>query len=179
MSSVKYDEVACENVALNLENINSLLSEVSSELERLIDALPTVDKIDNRIIRLSTKTRTNEDETTEEYIDSGTKRYYENNYKSPIVTAKNNLITSKSNVISINDTVSEIDDKVRAIQKLVTDYEDKSIEQRDVGGLTGGSSSGVVTAVSTMITEATVGNGKVELNKDVARESDQAFLTVI
>ena len=52
MSSVKYDEVACENVATNLESINSLLSDVSSELERLVGALPTRDRIDNRIIKL-------------------------------------------------------------------------------------------------------------------------------
>ena len=72
MSSVKYDEVACENVATNLESINSLLSDVSSELERLVGALPTIDKIDNRIIKLSTKTRTNENGTKEDYIDCNT-----------------------------------------------------------------------------------------------------------
>ena len=166
MSSVKYDEVACENVAVNLESINSLLSDVSSDLERLIGALPSTDKINNRIIKLSTKTRTNEDGTTEEYIDYDTKRYYENNYRAPFLTAKTNITTSKSNVVSLNKTVIEIDDKVRAIQGLISDYEETAVEKRDVDGMTGGTGTAVAPAIPPTVVGEEKGNGQVELNKD-------------
>lgn len=166
MSSVKYDEVACENVATNLESINSLLSEVSSELERLVGALPTRDRIDNRIIKLSTKTRTNEDGTTEDYIDYDTKRYYENNYRAPLLTAKTNITTTKSNVTSLNKSVTDIDDKVRAIQKLVVEYEEKPVEKQEIDGLAGGTVTSTTPLVPPTQVADKTGIGQTELNKD-------------
>ncbi len=179
MSSVKYDEVACDNVASNLKNVMTLLSEVNSDLTRLIDAIPSSDKIDNRIIRLSTKTRTLEDGTTENYIDYDTKRYYENNYKSPLLSAKTNLSVSVSNVKSLNTSVSTIDEKVVSIQGLIKEYEEEKVEQREISGLTGGGGGGTVVPVSppsvvpdepdkplVKLNVDTDGDGKPDLNID-------------
>ena len=166
MSSVKYDEVACENVATNLESINALLSDVSSELERLVGALPSLDKINNRITKLSTKTRTNEDGTTEEYVDYDTVRYYQNNYRAPFITAKTNITTTKTNVTSLNKSVTDIDDKVRAIQQLIGDYEEKPVEKQEIDGLGGGTPTTVTPAIAPTEVTPTTGPGKTELNKD-------------
>lgn len=166
MSNVKYDEVACDNVATNLESINSLLEAVNSDLSRLIDALPSTDRINNRILHLSTKTRTNEDGTTEEYIDYDTKRYYENNYKAPLLSAKTNIVTATTNITSLNTTVGTIDEKVRGIQGLIGEYEQTPVEKRDINGLTGGASGGGAGGKTTTTVTEEEGTGKVELNVD-------------
>ncbi len=178
MSSVKYDEVACDNVATNLERIYSLLSDVNSDLERLVSALPDENKIDNKILRLSTKTRTKDDGTTEDYIDYDTVRYYENNYKKPLLAASSNISASADNVVKLNSSVEVIDEKVKAIQKLVKDYEEDQIKEKELAGLRGGTTT-VETLREVIKNEEepdipppkvnidTDGDGKPDLNIDV------------
>ena len=68
MSSIKFDEVACENVIKALDDVSLILGEVSGDVQEFLNGNPSLTAIDRQIKRRSTKTRTVEldDGTTEE-----------------------------------------------------------------------------------------------------------------
>ena len=141
MSSIKFDEVACENVIKALDDVSLILGEVSGDVQEFLNGNPSLTAIDRQIKRKSTKTRTVEleDGTTEEetYIDSSTQNYYNNNYRQPIINATSNISSVISNIDALKTNVDDIDTKVKGIQEAVAEYDGTGVDI-DTDGLPSG-----------------------------------------
>ena len=141
MSSIKFDEVACENVIKALDDVSLILGEVSGDVQEFLNGNPSLTAIDRQIKRKSTKTRTIEleDGTTEEetYIDSSTQNYYNNNYRQPIINATSNISSVISNIDALKTNVDDIDTKVKGIQEAVAEYDGTGVDI-DTDGLPSG-----------------------------------------
>ena len=144
MSSIKFDEVACENVIKALDDVSLILGEVSGDVQEFLDGNPSLTAIDRQIKKKSTKTRTVEleDGTTEEekYIDSSTYSYYNSNYRQPIINATSNISSVISNIDALKTNVDDIDTKVKGIQEAVAEYDGTGVDI-DTDGLPSGTPS--------------------------------------
>ena len=53
MSSIKFDEVACENVIKALDDVSLILGEVSGDVQEFLNGNPSLTAIDRQIKRKS------------------------------------------------------------------------------------------------------------------------------
>jgi len=142
MSSIKYDDVACDTVAQALEGVSLMLDDISTDLQNFVDACPDSSTISSKITKLATKTKENEDGILETYIDYDTRSYYQKKFGDPLSSAKTNVLQAKNNIGELKGNVTEIDERVKGIKKLIDEYEEKK-------PITVGNSSGLkLSAVS-------------------------------
>ena len=167
MSSVKFDDVACDTVASALESVSFMLDEINTDIESYKSSWPDATKITSRIRELSTKTRTLEDGTVETYVDYDTQTYYQNKYVNPLVSAKLNVMQTIDNITALKGNVEDIDSRVRSIQKLVEEYEEKKPATGNGGtGLKAGAAVAGGSFANTTLPPSQEGPGEAELNVD-------------
>ena len=133
MSSLKYDKDACDAVVKALEEVLVILDDVDNDVQAFINGIPSDSRIENVIKNRSYKTRYFEDGTSETYLDEGTRSYYRNKYKQPIISASSNLSTIISNVSSLRNDLNDTDQRVVQVQKLIDEYELKTVDITDEG----------------------------------------------
>ena len=170
MSSIKYDDVACDTVAKTLEGVSLMLDDISTDLQNFVNACPDSSTISNRLTKLSTKTRENEDGILETYVDSSTRSYYQNKYVDPLTSAKANVLQAKNNIGALKGNVTEIDERVRGIQTLIDEYEEKKpVTVGNTSGLKGSVASrgpGFVTPDNVQAKDEDDGKAKLNIDED-------------
>ncbi len=126
MSSIKYDEVAQENVETALNQVKIILQDAETDLINYFNGLPSPTYIDSRIRAMARKTRTVEkaDGTTyeETYVDSDTVETLNRLYREPLIRAMGNVSTSIGNITEMSSVAEDLDNRVIGIKGAVEEY---------------------------------------------------------